>query len=68
MIKEGDLILLSKRNDHMEEDKVGVLIEIIYEKEFKDLLPDGISGWLCLVDGEVGVFLRPYWEARKCRS
>ena len=68
MIKEGDLIRLLKKHDNSGEEKIGVLIKAIYESEYSEILPNGVSGWLCLVDGEVGVYQRPYWEIEKWES
>tara|TARA_A100000164_G_C21799661_1_gene720008 strand:- start:848 stop:1078 length:231 start_codon:yes stop_codon:yes gene_type:complete len=64
LLKEGDLVIIKRSEKDTDEflEKVAVFIKYVYDESLHNLLPDGISGWECLVEGEVGVYLTPYWE------
>ena len=69
MLKPGELVsLIYVGHEDEEVIKIGVLVEYIHEKTHPELVHHGIAGWCCLVDGELGMFLKPYWEIKSCQS
>jgi len=67
LIQLGELVsLIYVGHEDEKETKIGVLVEYIHEKNHPELVLDGIAGWCCLVDGELGMFLKPYWEIQPC--